>query len=200
MPDSNCDSDGWDILLGLYSGVRNIVVSFWEAKDSRSRFTPGLIYSPRLSIERYLENQAVPQDIEACFSHCLACTKICDDVELDVEECMDAAQRLTVIWCALKLGMSALESSGIYLDVARYLFTWPNLHSAGFVNLINTRNGRCQAILLYYFAGIIRFRSERLWWMRRRAVYMFDSIFQRLKDRCEECTGMAKILRDEDDP
>jgi hypothetical protein len=35
--------------------------------------------------------------------------------------------------------------------------------------------------------------------MRKRAVHMFDRIFQRLKDKCEVCTGMARILKDEED-
>lgn len=97
------------------------------------------------------------------------------------------------------MGTPMLETSSIYLDVARYLFTWPNLQLYEFGALIGNRNPRYQAILLFYFAGIIKLRSERFWWMRRRAVYMFESICRNLQDKCKVCTGMARMLIDEDE-
>lgn len=193
------DDEGWETLLGLYSGVRNIVFTFWELKHGGSCFTPWLIYSPKTSIEQYFIDQPIPPDLEACFHHVLTCNKISNDLETDFAACQYAADGLIVIWRALKLGLPALETSDIYLDTARFLFTWPNLHPAGLLNLTASKRVRAQVILLYYFAAVIRLRSERFWWMRRRAVYMFDSIFDRLKDKCDVCTGMAKILRDEED-
>jgi hypothetical protein len=195
VPDDAGESDGWDALLGLYIGLRRLLLQL--GKDE-SRFNSSMIYSPRLSIEQYLGGRPVPLDIEYCFNHVVGCVKISDDL-LGLIDCASAAQRLTTIWSALKLGVPALESSHIFLDVARYLFTWPIFQSAGFLDLMNKDNGRCQAIMLYYFAGVIRFRSHRFWWMRRRAVFMFDSIFDRLKDKCELCTGMARTLRGEED-
>jgi hypothetical protein len=199
IPPSNSgsDSDEWDSILGLYNGLRNIVFSFWELTNGGSRFTPWMIYSPRLSIELYLQGQVLPPHIEACFEHCLSCTDISADLEAGMDDCINAAQRLKTIWHALSMGFPALEVSSIYLDVGRYLFTWPNLGPTGFGSLIGNRDCRYQAILLFYFAGIIKFRSERFWWMRRRAVYMFDSISRNLNEKCSVCTCLAKALIEE---
>lgn len=104
------------------------------------------------------------------------------------------------------MGMQALEASPIFLDVGRYLFTFPNMNTAGFSGLRDMSfQGhivlrQCQVVLLYYFAAVVRFRSERFWWMRQRAIYMFDLIFESLKDKCEVCTGMARQWSEEEDP
>jgi hypothetical protein len=153
-----------------------------------------LTYSPRSKIERRFEDSTLPSEIEAFFDHCLTCTKISDNKDRNMSDCMDAAHRLIPILCALMLGRHCLEASGLILDVARYLFAWPNLLSDDFINLVKINDERCQVILLYYFAAVSRLHSERFWWMRERSVYTCEAILLRLGDRCEECTSWAREL------
>jgi len=205
---SRLESDGWDTLIGLYDGVREIVITFYKLRKEGSRFAAFLIYSPRITIESYFEGKEIPPDIETCFTHLITCTEISDDHGDSLKgwtgdalrDCTahDAARRLISIWCALKLGPQGLEESGLLLDVARLLFTWPNVHSAGFFDL-TSKGGRHQAVLLYYFAAIYRLRSERFWWMRARAAYMFEKISTRLKDKCELCVHNARMLFEEEE-
>lgn len=100
------------------------------------------------------------------------------------------------------MGIPALEASSIYLDVARYLFTLPItlpiINPDGFGNRAYMKNARYQMILLYYFAAVVRFRSERFWWMRRRARCMFEWLLGELEDKCGVCTGMVRLLVAED--
>lgn len=198
----NADFTSWDSLLGLYRGVKDIVFTFWELKHG-SRFTPWLVYSPSTSIAKYLVTQPADPEIEACFSHCLTCTQITADTETDLEECEYAVRGLIAIWRALKMGIPALEASSIYLDVARYLFTLPItlpiINPDGFGNRANMKNARYQTILLYYFAAIIKFKSARFWWMQSRARLMFEWLLVNLRDKCDVCTGMARVLIDEED-
>lgn len=156
-----------------------------------------ITYSPRSNIERYFNDTTLPSNIEAFFNHCLTCTKI-SDKDRNLSDSVDAARRLIPILCALMLGHHCLEASGLMLDVARYLFAWPNLLSDNFINLVKINDERCQVILLYHFAAISRLRSERFWWMRERSVYMCEAILLWLGDRCEECTGWARELVSKD--
>jgi hypothetical protein len=199
MQDIYAENDGWDTMLGHYEGVRNIVMEFWDMERGGSRFTTFLIYSPRISIDRHLENTESPPDIEACFEHCLSCTKISTDQGKSLDCCTEVSRRLIPIWRALRLCNGGLGAPNLLLDVARYLFTLPSTLPSGFVELTHGKDGRYQLILLYYFAAISRLPSERFWWMRGRAIHMFETILLRLKDKCEECTRMAsKLFNGED--
>jgi len=202
VSDTVADNEGWNNLLILYTGVKNIVFEFWDMTLGGCQFTPHLIYSPRIAIDIYFQDSPVPADIKVVFDHCLNCTQIADDQGRDLSNCVDACQRLTAIWRAVRLGPQGLDKSGLLLDLARYLFTWPNMLSAGFRDLTSTEESRAQAILLYYLAAIVRLtvHCQRFWWMRQRAINMFESIFSRLKDRCQKCTGMARELLEEKDP
>jgi hypothetical protein len=191
--DANPNPEGFGSLLGLYSGLRYIVFEIIDER-SGSRFDSMLTYSPRLKIESYFKDSNLPSEIEVFFGHCLTCTKISDNKSGSVNGCVDAAHRLIPILCALKLGRRCLEASGLILDVARYLFAWPNLLSDDFIHLVKISDERSQVVLLYYFAAVLNIRSERFWWMRDRSVYMCDTILLRLGDRCEECTGWAREL------
>jgi hypothetical protein len=190
---TNRDAEGFGSLLGLYSGLRYIVFEILDARCG-SRFDSMLTYSPRLKIERHFEDTTLPSEIQACFDHCLTCTKISDKQDRNMSDCMDAANHLIPILCALMLGRPCLEASGLMLDVARYLFAWPNLLSDGFINLVKINDEGCQVILLYYFAAVSRLRSERFWWMQERSVYMCEAILLRLGNRCEECIRWAREL------
>ena len=196
MEDARVEDDGWDTLLGLYAGVRSIIFEFWDIKNGGSRFTSFLTYSPKINIEQCLANAAIPPDIQACFGHCLSCPQISNGDPKSLNHCISAAWRLIPIWRALKLGSRTLKESGLLLDVARYLFTWPANLSHEFVEFLKQNDARCQVILLCYFAAICKLRCERIWWMQDRAVYMFETLFQCLKDKCDECIGLATEMFD----
>jgi hypothetical protein len=138
----SCDPEGFGSLLGLYSGLRYIVFEILDARAG-SRFDSMLTYSPRLKTERHFEDTTFTSEIEAFFDHCLTCTKISGTKPRNLSDCIDAAHHLIPILCALMLGRHCLEASGLMLDVARYLFAWPNLLSDDFINLVKVNDERC---------------------------------------------------------
>jgi hypothetical protein len=194
------DSEGWSNLLGLYRGLRSIVIEFIETLDGSdgsrltTMFTSMLSYSPRMRIERHFQNTKIPSDIEDIFIHVLSCPKISDSQPDELTDFTEPSNRLMTILFALKLGMRDLEASGLILDVARYLFSWPNLLPNCFINLLRRDDERAQVILLYYFAAVSRLRADRFWWMRERGVYMFEAILNSIADRCTECTDRAREI------
>jgi hypothetical protein len=197
--ESHSENAGWHTMLGLYRGVRNVINEVWGMNSKSSRFAQFWAYNPKKTIELYFENTIVPPNIEACFNHCLTCTKISNNKGDDLNICIDASQRLIGILCALKMGPRELEDTNLLIDVARCLFTWPTALAAKLFELSETSDKRCHVIMLLYFAAIARIRSEQFWWMRDRAIYMFETLFLTLQGECEECTGMIRQLFDEDD-
>jgi hypothetical protein len=191
-PDTTAEpnTDAWLTMLGLYSGLTSVVLSFYHLLDE-SRFRRMMKYSPVRRIEAYLNSISVPIHIDGLFHHSLTCSKISDGGEMSSSDCSDASRRLILILCAMRLGQNRLETSGILLDVARCLFTWPSLLSPGFKRLVKLEDGRSQIILLYYFAAVSRLRGERFWWMRERAVCMFKTIWAKLEGKCTHCTSGA---------
>jgi len=184
------NTDAWFTMLGLYSGLHNVVLSFYHLLD-KSRFRRMMKYSPTMRIEAYLRSISMPTNMDGLFHHCLTCSKISDGGEMSSGDCTDASRRLILILCAMRLGQNRLEASGILLDVARCLFTWPTLLSPGFKRLIKLEDGRSQIILLYYFAAVSRLHGEGFWWMRERAICMFKSIWAKLEGKCTQCTRGA---------
>lgn len=191
------DSEGWNNLLGLYRGLTSVVLKLFDTVE-RSRFSSMLKYSPRMRIECHLGSCTVPSD-EAIFAHCLTCTKISNTQNVHLDDFIDLSRRLMTILHALKLRRRDLETSDLILDIARYLFSLPNLLPDGFIGLLMIEDGRAQVMLLYYFAAVSRLPTERFWWMRERAVYMFEAISTNLGDTCMECTGRAREILDEGD-
>lgn len=198
-------SEGWSSLVGLYRGMKTVVLEFLETlkktEDSHftSMFTSMLSYSPRMRIERHFQNMRIPSDIEDIFTHILSCTKISHAQPDDLKDFIEPSNRLKTILFALRLGQRDLEASGLELDVARYLFSWLNLLPSSYVSLIARRDERAQVLMLYYFAAVSRLRAERFWWMKERGSFMFEAILNNLGDKCTECTDRAqKIFNAED--
>lgn len=207
--DISACTEGWSDVIGLYSGVWNIVVNIWKHQKFGSRFSFILCYSPRLAMEAYLDKlgNSVPPDIEACFTHFLNCKEIADDGERDLTAVISQSRHLFIIWRVIRLGPQTLEDSGLVLSTARFLFTWPILHYlcfdhfVGSLDLVCIDDTRNQAMLLYYFAAIAQFtlHFDNYWWMRARAIRMFEMIFSQLEHKCHECTGNAKKLFEGED-
>jgi len=192
------NSEWWQSILGLYRGLTHIVLDFGDLSE-RNPFSSMLIYSPRMRIEGYLKDKEVPSNLEEVFSHCLSCTQISGLLNGNYRDYAEPSQRLVTIMCALRLGSRHLEESGLVHDVARYLFSWPNLLPDRFVSFLKIGDRRAQVILLYYFVAVSRLRCERFWWMRDRAVYMFEAISFSLGERCTDCTGRATEMFEEED-
>lgn len=190
------NSSGWRCISGLYKGVRQTVLNFWDFGEE-SRLAPMLAYSPRLHLEQHLKDKATPADIEAMFSHFLRCSKISENSNGTSDDIVIPSQRLIAIMCSIRLGRPYLEKAGLMRAVARYLFSWPGLLPEGIVDLLRMRDTRAQVLMLYYFAIVSRLPSESFWWMRERAVFMCSGIFASLGERCEECTGPARKLLEE---
>ena len=199
------DSEGWSGLLGLYRGLTNIVIGFTGTLDGsdgsrvRKMFTSMLIYSPRRRLERHFQNMHIPSDIEDVFAHVLCCRKISDKQPDELTDFTEPSRRLKSILFALKLGTRNLEALGLMIDVARYLFSWPNLLPNFFIRLLQQEDERAQVILLYYFAAVSRLRADRFWWMRERGVSKFESILESIGDRCRECTDLAREIYNSED-
>jgi hypothetical protein len=162
--------------------------------SSTSMFTLMLAYSPRMRIERHFQNMQIPSDIEDIFTHALSCTKISGAQPDELSDFKEPSNRLKTIFFALKLGPRHLEESGLMLDVARYLFSWPNLLPNSFISLLRREDERAQVIMLYYFAAVSKLRADRFWWMRERGIYMYESVLRNLGDKCTECTDRAEEI------
>ena len=202
------DSDGWDCLMAFYKGMMNVVLEFiksWgvtnrvDGLGMSNRFTSLLLYSPRMHIEAYFKDVAIPSGIQAIFAHVLTCTQISDTQPDDENGFMEPSKRLMAILAALQLNHQELEASGLMLDVARYLFSFPTLLPIGFVDMLKKEDERAQVIVLYYMAAVSRLAPGRFWWMRERGFYMYEMVLQNLGNKCTECTRhVAEILEGRD--
>jgi hypothetical protein len=198
----NFDSEVWnrdESLTGLYRGLTSITRSCLDRVSGSSCLTPMLGYSPRRHIEQRMRMAGVAQKIDGALLHILTCTKISDVQPQNPIDFYDPIERLNAILWALDPDRNGVGNLDLELPAARYLFSLPNWLPDGFIQLAKMNDGRAQAILLYMFAAISRLRSERFWWMRKRALYVFKEISLRLGNRCVECTGRAhEIFRLED--
>jgi hypothetical protein len=190
------DSEEWSSLLdlyGLYHGLMSLILSCIDrAPQLRwGTLSPMLGYSPRLHIERCMKNMAVPSQIDEDFLHCLTCTKISDTQPEDPNIFFDPIRRLSSIIWALDLDHKRLGRSDLTFAASRYLFTLPHFFGSSFLHLLKLQDGRAQVILLYYFAAVSRLKSNQFWWMRMRAIHMFEHISRSLGNKCVECTSRA---------
>jgi hypothetical protein len=190
------DSGEWSSLLdlyGLYHGMMSITISCIDrAPQLRwGSLSPMLGYSPRLHIERCMKDMAVPCPLDAAFLHCLTCTKISDTKPEDTNVFYDPIRRLSSILWALDLDHKRFEQSGLTFAASRYLFTLPHFFGDSFLHLLRLQDGRAQVILLYYFAAVSRLKSDQFWWMRVRAIHMFEHISHSLGNKCVDCTARA---------
>jgi hypothetical protein len=90
--------------------------------------------------------------------------------------------------------MPDIEGSGYSSDILRYLFTWPALCTNGFVQQVKEENMASLTMLFYYYSAILGVYSERIWWMRDRAIFMWRALNEKLKGSCERCTAPARHL------
>jgi len=197
----NFDSEVWNrdgTLTGLYRGMMAITLSCLDEVREGS-LSPMLRYSPRLHIEQRMRIAGTAYKVDDVPLHILSCTKISNIQPENSSDFLNPIERLNSILWALGPDRSGSANLDLELPAARYLFNLPNWLPGGFIQLVTMNDGRAQTLLLYWFAAISRLRSERFWWMKKRALYLFDEVSLGLGNRCVECTSRAhEILRRED--
>jgi hypothetical protein len=146
-------------------------------------------YSPKASLARcLLESGRKPDELEAIFAHTVFCglgTKIPANASADNAM---ALTRLVIPMSVICLNLPDFKESRIKSDVYRYLFTWPTMCTKGFVQQVNEGNLASLTILLYYYAAIVSVYSEKIWWMRDGATYMYRTLRSKLDGCCDRCT------------
>ncbi|KAH8786800.1 hypothetical protein F5882DRAFT_403622 [Hyaloscypha sp. PMI_1271] len=182
----NFDSEVWNrdgTLTGLYRGMMAITLSCLDEVREGS-LSPMLRYSPRLHIEQRMRIAGTAYKVDDVPLHILSCTKISNIQPENSSDFLNPIERLNSILWALGPDRSGSANLDLELPAAR---------------LVTMNDGRAQTLLLYWFAAISRLRSERFWWMKKRALYLFDEVSLGLGNRCVECTSRAhEILRRED--
>jgi hypothetical protein len=180
--------------VALLHGLKDCVVAAQDVFH-QTKWSKVLMYSPRLNLERYIrESKGNNPMFSDMFHHCLFCglgTKCTDGASADN---MSAASRLLIPLQALKLSLPDFHGSDVASDVLRYLFTWPTLCTKGYVQQVKENNPTSLTILLYYYSAIVSVLSDKIWWMRDRAIFMFNILRSRLEGQCDECTGPAIAL------
>ncbi|KAE9366321.1 hypothetical protein N431DRAFT_352327 [Stipitochalara longipes BDJ] len=190
--DSQVWSDGGS--LALYRGLVSITLSCLPKVVGRS-FCGMLSWSPRLRIENcmtYAGAKFTPFD--GVFAHILTCTKISDLQPENLGDLSDVLQRLSTIFWALDQDPSEFKEFDLELAVGRYLFTLPTVFSDGFIGLLKLQDIRAQIVMIYYLTAISKLKSERFWWMTKRAIYGCNQISRIIGDKCAECTGRAQEI------
>jgi hypothetical protein len=189
--DSQVWSDGGS--LGLYRGLVSITFSCMPRVRGGS-FCGMLNWSPRLRIEKCMISAGAKCTLDGVFAHILICNKISEIQPEDPSDLSDILQRLSMIFWALDPGPDEFGEVGLELAAARYLFTLPTWFSHGLMRLVRLSDGRAQVVSLYYFTAVTQLRSEKFWWMTKRAIYMFKEMSRIIGDKCVECTGRAQEI------
>jgi hypothetical protein len=181
--------------VSLFHGLKDCVVAsqdiFYDTKWAKV-----LKYSPRASLEQFVLDHGDRSDFQRMFDHCLFCglgTKCRGGTSADN---MNAASRLLLPLHAIKLSLPHTRGSAVSFDISRFLFTWPTLCTKGFVQQIKENHPTSLTLLLYYYAGVVSILSDDVWFMRDRAVYMYNLLKSKLEGYCDRCTGPAIALCD----
>jgi len=190
--------------LDLGMAFRQIVSHLHGLKDCllvtydlflKTEWATIMMYRPKTSLTRcLLESGRRADELEATFGHTIFCglgTKIPANASADNSM---ALTRLVIPMSVICLNLPDFKESGIKSDVYRYLFTWPTMCTKGFVQQVNEGNLTSLTILLYYYAAIVSVYSEKIWWMRDGAIYMYRALRSKLDGCCDRCTTKPMAL------
>jgi hypothetical protein len=151
-------------------------------------------YSPKIALCNFLlEAGRKGDDLEGIFLHTVFCglgTKLAVNASADN---VLALSRLLIPLSVICL-KSPESKESIESDLHRYLFTWPTMCTKGFVQQVNEGNPTSLTILLYYYAAIVSVHSEKIWYMRDGATYMYRALLSKLDGRCDNCTTKPLAL------
>jgi len=147
-----------------------------------------LLYSPKIKLERVLmESHEMAEKLEDVFLRCLYCGLGTKKPANASNDNINALSRLIPPLSIILVTLPNFESSEVVPDIHRYLFTWPPLCTKGFVLQVSEGNPASLTILLYYYAAILRTYSEKVWWMRDGAKFMFHKLQSKLSGYCARC-------------
>jgi hypothetical protein len=190
--------------LNLGMAFRQIVSHLHGLKDClvvthdlflKTQWAAIMMYSPKAGLARFLlESGRKADELEAIFGHTVFCglgTKIPANASADNAM---ALTRLVIPMSVICLNLPDFKESRIKSDVYRYLFTWPTMCTKGFVQQVNEGNLTSLTILLYYYAAIVSVYSEKIWWMRDGATYMYRTLRSKLDGCCDRCTSKPLAL------
>jgi hypothetical protein len=199
-----CMDQDLDTDIDIAVSFRQTVDHFHGLKDCiviaqdvfvQTEWAKALLFSPKIKLERMLmQSQDTANKLEDMFLHCLYCglgTKKPDNASNDN---ISALSRLILPMSVLLIYLPDLESSGAVPEMHRYLFTWPTICTKGFVLQVSEGNPASLTILLYYYAAILRIYSDKIWWMRDGATFMFNKLRSKLSGYCDRCVDIPLAL------
>lgn len=180
--------------LTLFYSLKDCVVS-GKILLEKSRWHEVFSYSPRVALEDYVRTHRTKgDDFYQRINHSTLCGLGTYDPECSSPDNLNSMSRLSLVLCAVRIAASDLEGSGVADDIYRYLLTWPPFCTKGFVQQVKENNPTSLCILLYYYAAIVGIQSEKIWWMRDRALFMYTMLREKLEGRCDNCLGPAILL------
>ncbi|CZR68535.1 uncharacterized protein PAC_18434 [Phialocephala subalpina] len=187
--------------INLFCGLKDCVMAVVGNQPPGEDFMDHTIWgrilehSPREKMEQYLfTNKARWHGKQHDFHHCLYCGLGSRDRAGSSPDNVNALSRLIIVLNTIKVAYPDLEGSGMADDIYRYLFTWPPFLTDGFMNQLREHNSVSFLILFYYYAAIVSVYSERIWWMKDRAFFMYETLRGMLDGKCERCTSPAIAL------
>jgi hypothetical protein len=183
-------------MVSLGQGVKECVLTGQDFMGT-SEWWSVISYSPKVNLERYVRELAGEESENVhnnMFHHFIFCGQGTRDPKGTSADNLSAASRLAIALRVIYLTMPDIEGSGYLSDIFRYLFTWPALCTNGFVQQVKEENMASLTMLFYYYSAILAVYSERIWWMRDRAIFMWRALNEKLKGRCERCTAPARHL------
>jgi hypothetical protein len=182
--------------VNFAQGMKDVVVAGQDV-FTRAEWRKILGYSPKITLEKYTREAPAQADgFGDLFFHCIFCGQGTRDPQGASPDNMNAAQRLSLVLRAIWIALPNIEESEVAPDILRYLFTWPTLCTKGYVEQVQEGNMTALTMLLCYYAAILRVYSDKIWFMRDKAMFMYTTLRKRLEGRCHRCMKAALALYD----
>ncbi|KAF8854263.1 hypothetical protein BDZ45DRAFT_728926 [Acephala macrosclerotiorum] len=189
--------------INLFAGLKDCVMAVIRTQPPGEDFIAQTVWgkilehSPKERLEEYLfQHNQKRRDCHNDFHHCLFCGLGSHDRGGFSPDNINSLSQLIIVLHTIRIAAPDIEASGIAYDIYRYLFTWPPFCTDGFVKQLREHNAVSFLILFYYYGAIVSVYSEKIWWMRDRAFFMFKTLRGMLEGKCEQCIAPAIALCD----
>jgi hypothetical protein len=168
------DHYGLQNLLPFASGLKGV---FLQTVGTRSEiWTKVAFYRPVIPIRACSDNTVFPSQLESSFEGLYdklwPQTRDPDHFELYMREC----KRLVPVLSLLKLSRCGVDISPLQSDVTRYIFTFPIMFSAEFIQLVKSGDRTVQIVLAHFYVAVSGLLPEKIWWAQRRTKHMLESL------------------------
>jgi hypothetical protein len=161
---------GLDNLIPLTRGLKSIFMEMMGAKSEI--WTKVAVYRPVIPIRACSDNTVFPAQLErsfeALYDKLWPHPRVSDHFELYMSEC----KRLIPVLSLLKLSRCGVGISPLQSDIVRYLFSFPILFSAGFVELLREGDKTGEIVLAHFYVAISGLVPEKFWWAQQRTKHM----------------------------